>query len=264
MAKITTPAQYRALAETFAWKPDTFRFLMTPEANKEAFLKSVDMLERMIAAIPNIIDERSKNRNARDIREMRKWLNSRVGIKAPERKPREIVIEEPKGIEYNFLCEHLGENAPTRRRPIRLFVEEHDTVLLTEMVKRCAAWDDDYIVEICRWEKRAVRIPSWMKPEDYPHEEITLTWWLGFGADMEWPESWYRKLTILDEETRFAVIKLLNQKSFRSEKRQEIRTRLVNWLNGEGMPGKWDFVNIRNEYSDREAKAVSHRIYWRP
>lgn len=262
MAKITTPAQYRAIAETFAWEPDTFRFLMTPEANKAAFLKSVDFLEGMLDRRSNIIG--STSRTDRDIREMRKWLNSRVGIKAPERKPREIVIEEPKGIEYNFLCEHLGENAPTRRRPIRLFVEEHDTVLLTEMVKRCAAWDDDYIVEICRWEKRAVRIPSWMKPEDYPHEEITLTWWLGFGADMEWPESWYRKLTVLDEETRYAAIKLLNQKSFRSEKRHEIRNRIVGWLNGEGMPGKWDFVNIRNEYSDREAKAVSHRIYWRP
>lgn len=101
-----------------------------------------------------------------------------------------------------------------------------------------------------------------MKPSSYPNEAITLRWYLGFGADIDWPESWYNKLTSLDEKSRFAVIRLLNQKSFRAPKRQEARDRIVSWLNGEGQLGRWDIVNLRNEYIDRECASVSNKLYW--
>ena len=173
-------------------------------------------------------------------------------------------VETPKteAKVYNYLCFHYGENAPTAKSPKRLFVEGQDEPLLDIIVQKCANWDFDMLVDCNLWEKRAVTIPGWMDPNDYPNEDIALRWFLGFGGNIDWPETWYRKLCGMDEKTRFATIKLLNQKSFRAPKRQEIRDRIVSWLNGTGNVNRYDFVNIRNEFVDRECESVSHHLYW--
>jgi hypothetical protein len=99
-------------------------------------------------------------------------------------------------------------------------------------------------------------------PTTYPSQELTLRWYLGFGANIDWPESWYKKLTAMSEENLFATIRLLNQKSFRAPKRKEIYDRVVAWLNDEGELGKWDIINLRNQYIDLECSRCSHHIYW--
>lgn len=186
-----------------------------------------------------------------------KELNVLLGF---EPKP-EIVVPKTGAKVYAFLCEHTGENAPTRRTPCRLF-EENDEALLTIMVPRCRYWDDDGIVQVNLWEKRYVTIPGWMDPTTYPNQDITLRWYLGFGANIDWPESWYKKLTAMSQENQFATIRLLNQKSFRGPKRKEIYDRVVAWLNDEGELGKWDIINLRNQYIDLECSRCSQRLYW--
>ena len=175
----------------------------------------------------------------------------------------ETAPSKPKvGHEIALLCEHLGENAPTKRLPQRKWIDGQDENLLEEMVTRCVSWDNDMLVEVRRFEKKIVTVPTWCTEEFYCANPVAIKYYLGFGAKMEWPKSWYEKLKELGTKERFAVIKLLNQKTFKVEKRRELRDRFVDWLNGEGELLRYDFVNIRNKFIDHECDCESNRLYW--
>lgn len=198
----------------------------------------------------------------RKINKLNKELNVIFGFEPTTSIKPEVIPTQSTTKTIFYLCEHLGENAPTTRYPRRVWVDGQDDHLLDIVVQRCANWDFDMPVDVKLWEKREVTIPGWMNPDDYPTEDISLRWFVEFGGSMEWPESWYRGLNKLSEKEKYAAIKLLNQKSFRSEKRRDIRARIAAWLDGTGELGRWDLQNIRNEYIDRECECESHRIYW--
>lgn len=204
----------------------------------------------------------SSNKPTRALNLARKQLNILLGFDEDPEKDAKALKKAAVKTVY-LLCEHTGENGPTARTPRRVWIDGQDDHLLDITVKRCVAFDNDMLIDVKLWEKKAVELPIWMNTDEFiTSYGITLRWYLGFGGQLNWPESWYRKLTALDENTRFAVIKLLNQKAFRVEKRQDMRNRFEAWLNDMGELQKYDLSNVRNAYTDQEADRCSHHIYW--
>jgi hypothetical protein len=82
------------------------------------------------------------------------------------------------------------------------------------------------------YETREIELPDWLTTEAYCtqyHRWGEL--WI-CDADPEWPESWQRLLSRLDNDlgARIACIELLRVKKFRSEFRRSLKERLVTWL----------------------------------
>jgi len=82
------------------------------------------------------------------------------------------------------------------------------------------------------YEVMEIELPEWLTTETYcaQYERWGTLW--ACGADPEWPESWQRLLSILnnDHAARVACIDLLKVKKFRSEFRRSLKDRLVTWL----------------------------------
>ena len=112
-------------------------------------------------------------------------------------------------------------------------------------------------------------LPDWMDPRSYVGNaslQVGLKWFVGFGGDPEWPRQWFDRITRLGERSRFAAIKLLNVKKFRSTFRQSLRSQLEAWLNDPRpqhespfSPRQW--AALMDVYTERAAESRSRALY---
>lgn len=181
-------------------------------------------------------------------------------------------------ITHRILTQHQGENATTPHSPIAvaLAVSEdgryvtHDKGVadLRKQVSRCIAWDFDMPTLIEEFGLTDVTLPEWLSPAEWLRNTATWKWLWGFGADGEWPESWQRGLLRLENVQRYAAIKLLKTKSFKSAFRQSLRDQIVAWLETPPearthrtplSPKQW--LSITGHGLDREARHRDIGLY---
>ena len=131
-------------------------------------------------------------------------------------------------MKYQVLLQQLGENSTTSRDPVAEIVSvdgdtvtarrrgETLTVSLKEQKTCCFSFDNDMLVQVDRYALGEVEVPDWMTCDECLSYQTELKWYLGFGAQPAWPRQWFFRLSQLGERYRFAAIKLLNVKNFRS------------------------------------------------
>jgi hypothetical protein len=256
MAKIMKVADYRAMIDTFEFKPDSFYMRPTAQDTKDAFIKEVNRLEVLLAV------ENPSNRTKSSIRELRKWLNKIVEIDPPVRKPRAEKPEEdlsPYTHTLEFLGRRYDENAPTKLSPTKPWSDEF-LPLLDETVMCCVAFDNDMLVECNLYSKLSFTVPKWMDHSMFG--EITWNYFLAAGGSVKWSKAHYDRIHTIDSfDLRYAIIKLINSNP-RTDKRKAMKDRFLSWLDGADSIQRWDFVNICDEYTMRDAKNAATREYW--
>ena len=117
------------------------------------------------------------------------------------------------------------------------------------------------------YEVKEIELPDWLSTEAYCAQYIRWGHLWACGADPEWPESWQRVLSLLnnDHAGRVACIDLLRVKKFRSEFRKSIRQRLVTWLEDPEerypspfSPKQWD--SILKKWVIWKANRIAYRL----
>lgn len=164
-------------------------------------------------------------------------------------------------MKHILLTQQLGQNSTTSRDPVAAvisqdgdtitaqFSREVRTINLREQATCCLSCDNDLLVQVDKWGTVEVDIPDWMTPQDYLRNLTPWRYYIGFGAQPAWPRQWFQRLSGFHQNARFAAIKLLNTKKFRSPFRQSLRSQLEAWLN-DPKP-KYD-----SPFSDRQWQAL--------
>jgi hypothetical protein len=145
-----------------------------------------------------------------------------------------------------ILFRHMGENSTTDHTPYALVVKEEGravhavtsggaplTVSLDETGTRCISADWDALTSVNVYQVREVELPDWFNPQRYAALFIDLKYYLGRGAEIDWPEAWFDKLSgtrRFSAAQVLACIKLLKTRSFKSAFRQHLRDQLEAWL----------------------------------
>jgi hypothetical protein len=129
---------------------------------------------------------------------------------------------------YKIAFEHTGEVSYTAKTPSRVYVE--GTIDLTEQKSCILSHDDWRLCSVNRWEVHDVSLPDWLSPEEWISRSVEYKYVWGLGASPDWPESWHRGLLVLNTTERYAAIKLLATKTFRSAFRKSLRDQIVAWL----------------------------------
>lgn len=151
-----------------------------------------------------------------------------------------------------------GENVGT----IVPFCPVNDSINLEEEKAYCIHWDNDMLVTAKVYEVRTIIIPDWMTAKDYCDNWIEYKYTYGLGADETWNAQWIKKLCILEGAKRYAAIKLLKTKKFRSSYRENICRGLIEWLNGQREIGENGLVIPVSEYDYREYKYIANQLYY--
>jgi len=254
MAKILNVADYRTLAETFEFKPNTFYMRYTAQDTKNAFLREVKQLEACLAT------ENPTNRTKTNIRNSRKWLNGLLEIQPVERKRKERVEEDLSSYTHTlcFLGRRYGENATTKLSPIKPWSDEF-LPMLEESVMCCRNSDDDGLIECNLYSKLSFTVPTWMTHETF--DEIAWNYFLAAGGTVKWSKAHYDRIHRNNFEAQYAICKLINSTP-RTDKRKALKANFLAWLDGADCLGRYDLSNICDEFTMREAGNASTRQYW--
>ena len=141
-------------------------------------------------------------------------------------------------MKYKALLQQLGENSTTSPDPVAEVIsvagdtvtarrrDNTYTVNLKEQKTCCFSFDNDMLVQVDRYAMGEIEVPDWMTCDEYLSHQTALKWYLGFGGQLTWPRQWFFRLDRLGEKARFAAIKLLNVKTFRSPFRMSLRSQL--------------------------------------
>jgi len=126
-----------------------------------------------------------------------------------------------------FLTRAYGEYNSTPRSIEAPYVgQEFDMITMHPTILSSSDWRPTskplYAVE-------DVSIPEWQDPKDY--NSFAWKWYKAIGGNEDLGKSAYEKITAIDNgHYRLAIVKLLNQKSFRSAFRQSLRLQIEDWL----------------------------------
>lgn len=134
-----------------------------------------------------------------------------------------------------FLTRHDGEVCYTAHSLSKVFDPTTDAAKLTETKSALASSDDFRLVTVPAYGTLELDLPDWMDPDEYAgsiHFQVSYKWFLGLGGNPVWGATWFHKLSSLEVPLRFACMKLLNTKKFRSAFRASLRDQLVTWLDG--------------------------------
>ena len=104
-----------------------------------------------------------------------------------------------------------------------------------------------------------IEIPEWMEASEF--SEHNWKWYKAIGGNEDLGKVAYDKITAIQNGTiRLALVKLLKQKSFRSDFRKSLRLQLEKWLYGDSeyqYPfSDKQFSFIINDYLRVEAKQI--------
>ena len=164
-----------------------------------------------------------------------------------------------------FLAEQLGENSDTAKDIVDVWQGQAD---LNEETQCCLNYDDNRLVSVKRYAVVEIDLPDWMDSQVYAKSvsyQVKYKWFVGFGGNPEWGANWFHALDRLGEVERYASIKLLNVKTFRSEFRKSLREQLEKWLNGDSLHAQpfsakqWD--SVANRHVRLEADRASKSLY---
>jgi hypothetical protein len=184
-------------------------------------------------------------------------------------------------MKHKLLLQHCGENATTSHEPVAAVLSQEgdlvtarwpngktDTVNLNEEKTVCMAWDWDMLTKIRRWELGEQDLPDWMSVDEFLINQVAWKYYLGFGANPDWPRGWFHRLIKLGENAKYAAIQLLKVKSFRSGFRASLREQLEGWLNDPQpkyaspfSPRQWEA--ILNRHVCLAARRTASSLYWR-
>lgn len=153
---------------------------------------------------------------------------------------------------YKVLYHHFGQNSDTSFSPVHEYNPVTDDPILHKKEARCINWDDDGLIEMEVNAIREVSIPDWLPVESWIYDHVKWMFVWSAGVNQEWPESWQRELFNMGEVERFACVKLLKTKTFRSEFRFSLKQRLVEWM--ETKPE--DRIYKNSPFSDRQWSAL--------
>jgi hypothetical protein len=182
-------------------------------------------------------------------------------------------------MKHRILLQHFGENSTTSKTPAAEVLSqdgdvatvrrngEVETVNLKETKTCCLSFDNDMLVQESKYAVCEVDLPDWMSPAEYIRHQVAWKWFLGFGGKPTWPRQWFYRLDKLGEYNRFAAIKLLNVKNFRSPFRMSLRSQLEAWLKDPNPKyespfsrKQWDAV--LDGHTCLAAKRTSQSLYW--
>ena len=182
-------------------------------------------------------------------------------------------------MKYQILLQHLGENSTTAHDPVaEVLAREGDqvtaksgdktyTVSLTERHTCCMNSGWDMLTSVNKYAVGEVEVPDWMTCAEYLRHQTEFKYYLGFGGQLAWPRQWFFRLIKLGESAKFAAIKLLNVKKFRSPFRQNMRSQLEAWLNDPEpryaspfSPRQWEC--LLDGHTCLDAKRTATNLYW--
>jgi hypothetical protein len=182
-------------------------------------------------------------------------------------------------MKYSLLLKQLGENSTTRPDPVALVVahdgdqvtarrgQETYTVNLQAKTHCCISADWDMLTEVNLYALGEVEVPDWMTCDEYLSHQTEWKYYCGFGGQLAWPRQWFFRLIKLDESAKYAAMKLLNVKKFRSSFRMSLRSQLEAWLNDPEpryqspfSPRQWEV--LLDGHTCLAAKRTAASLYW--
>lgn len=180
---------------------------------------------------------------------------------------------------HRILLQQLGENATSSRDPVaEVLAQDGDTltarsgdktftVSLKEKQTCCFSSDNDMLVEVDKYAVGEVELPDWMTCSEYLRHQTDFKYYLGFGGQLTWPRQWFFRIIRFGEYGRYAAIKLLNVKKFRSTFRMSLRSQLEAWLNDPNpqhqspfSPRQWEC--LLDGHTCLAAKRTATNLYW--
>ena len=172
-------------------------------------------------------------------------------------------------VTHKILFKQLGENATTPRDPVAVVNGEPDVDLNAETTV-CVSSDNDMLTAKKTYSIGEITLPEWLPPEEWLRNTTAWKWLWGLGADPTWSEAWQRGLVNLGSTAhRLAAVKLLRTKKFRSNFRESLRDRLVEWLDTPVDERRYDspfsyrqWGCLVNRYVAREAKQIDSNLYY--
>ena len=178
-----------------------------------------------------------------------------------------------------ILLQHLGENATTAHDPVaEVLAQDGNTVTarsgdktytvnLTDQHTCCMNSGWDMLTTVDKYAVGEVAVPDWMTCAEYLRQQVHFKYYLGFGGQLTWPRQWFYRLMALGEAARYAAIKLLNVKKFRSPFRMSLRSQLEAWLNDAEPRYKSPFSErqwqaLLDGHTCLDARRTANALYW--
>lgn len=112
-----------------------------------------------------------------------------------------------------------------------------------------------------RYAIEEIEIPEWMTPEEFVYNTHNWKWYKKIGGNEDLGRKAFFKITTINNGVlRLALVKLLKQKSFRSDFRQSLRLQLEKWL-GNDNSYQYPFTDnqmkyVINDFLRIEAKQI--------
>ncbi len=182
-------------------------------------------------------------------------------------------------MKHKILLQHFGENSTTSKTPAAEVISQDgdlvtvrrngqtETVCLKDKKTCCLSFDNDMLVQADKYAVGEVDLPDWMTVAEYLRHQVAWKWFLGFGGQPTWPRQWFYRLDGLGETQRYAAIKLLNVKNFRSPFRMSLRSQLEAWLNDpnpkyESPLSRRQWDALLDGHTCIAAQRISKALYW--
>lgn len=161
-------------------------------------------------------------------------------------------------VKHAILFKKTGENATTPPDATRLWAGP-GSIDLTKTGTFCVSFDNDMLVTELLYSVSWVALPHWLSFAEFLGNETAWKWTWGFGVDAEWPESWQRGLNNprIKGANLLACVTLLKTQNFRSDFRQSMRDRLVEWLETPAENRQYD-----SPFSPRQFECLLGKFDW--
>lgn len=163
--------------------------------------------------------------------------------------------------EVEYLTRAYGEYQDTPRSIETPYVgQDYDKEAIHPTIRNSDDWRPTskalYAVE-------TVEIPEWLEPKEYNSYVVhNWKWYKKIGGTEDLGrEAFFKLINIEDGVIRLALVKLLKQKSFRSEFRKSLRLQLDKWIQEEDTNYQYPFSAkqmsyVTNDYIRTEAKQI--------
>ena len=159
-----------------------------------------------------------------------------------------------------YLTRQYGEFHSTPRSIVEPYNElNHKDINFEDMSDTILSNDDWRPYPKKTWGIQELSIPEWMNPTDY--EPIKFRYYLKIGGSELLGKKVYEKITsIEDGGLRLACIKLLKTKKFKNKLRENLKAKLILWINDDtefDTPFSFKQTNVLvNRYIIQEAKCL--------
>lgn len=179
---------------------------------------------------------------------------------------------------HTILYKHQGENSDTPKDPVAVKVRggwkfrdgRIEKVDLKATTLCCFYYDDNRLVSTDLYATDKVTLPDWLSPLEWIRDRVAWKYAWGSGCDQKWPEAWQRAIAHkFGESQRYAAVKLLSTKKFRSPFRQSLHDQLVAWLETPAEARKFDspfsfrqWEILLDAYTVRAAKSIASGLYY--